>query len=418
MTMTKTTTAIATTLCCLALMLGGCPTNVEFDIEAEGDFRSENQINADNNGEIVFDSPTPDSEDGDSSPTGNNNVETDTRENPSDLTTPMNERDDPDEDQITNPNNTDPGNRDDQQVAPTAEFQQVVPLMFAGGEFTTTLVDDAVEMLAEAAWLAYEATGTITLTGTLSQSQGSYWNYSPLPSDRLVVAFADMPPIEFRITTFDGYFEGEPEDFAWGQHSLDFQVSQEGIGDLHVSSQAAPNGSKSSWQRQISGTVTYLGSSAQVNLSHRGTRDGYVEAPWSHSEYQETAQGTITSNGTTINVNDSYSSDVMYSGQNGPLLSYNLSIGSQSSMVIDGVIYRFDANGQPAGVRWEKVSRSYTPAMVDDADYWSVGGTLYADGTAIGTLQFSKQVIEGTQGPDLLLVLADGTQMTLHTLIE
>lgn len=152
-----------------------------------------------------------------------------------------------------------------------------------------------------------------------------------------------------------------------------------------------------------------------VDITTQGTESGYVEAPFSHLETNETIQGSISTSSSSISVNQRAWYSLM---QNGTIdqITQNRILENTSSATMGGSTYQF----QDGYVRWESNSLTQTGVInvVREPDYWQDAGTLWKDGQLFGEVHFNGPVVADTHGPELYLYLATGEEIFLHTLIQ
>lgn len=305
---------------------------------------------------------------------------------------------------------------------------QLFSVSYEGSIFGT----DAVDIMAEAAWGATELSGgTMSnprLYGTLTQSASNLddWSYAAAPADRLIVAYAQGPTIEFAFTRFEGWMQGDWEDFT-RSHTVDFTAKVAGQVDVRIQSECRPAtpddvayDTKQVWERRITGTVPYEGEISTLSILHTGKMQHGID-PYQHialHEYEEQCSGTVLFDTAQLTISEEYWASYTYNSQTINHV-FNYWIRNNSSAVLGGTTYQY----QNATVRWEKESfrtqsGGYQYNVVQQPSYWICGGSLLKNGQAFGTLQFSGPVVVNTHGPDLLLHLGTGEDYFLHTLIQ
>jgi hypothetical protein len=327
---------------------------------------------------------------------------------------------DPGQDPVDNPDD----------VAPVDELTQprvFAPLLFNAGKSVSVVSDELIELLAEAVFEAADQNGgLLTLSGTLTQTVNGAtetWTYAAAPADSLVVQLANGVTTEFVVTRLDGETGHGPSGLAWGRHELEFDAYRAGICSLHIHSSAEPTVAyTSSWERHLTGAAALRGYTGTVDLLYTGERFWQISGVYEDLSDQAHAQGTVEIGDLAIHVDDAF----YFQYYSKPDFSTaNFSIGTAASAEIDGQSYTFDWDGNRAGARWEGTGQlvviagvySWIDFSVYDDAYWLCGGSLYAGAQRLGDVVFSGPVTPYTAGPDLLLRLTDGTNVTLNDLL-
>lgn len=82
---------------------------------------------------------------------------------------------------------------------------EIIKELYDGAYGIVEQVDDLISLSVQSVWLASSITGTVTFTGSLTQSSSNpnYWTYSYSPSDKLVLHFTNGSVIYFKFNSFD-----------------------------------------------------------------------------------------------------------------------------------------------------------------------------------------------------------------------
>ncbi len=303
--------------------------------------------------------------------------------------------------------------------------------LFSVATEAVTLVEDAVQTVLSGAWQATAMNGgQVTLTGTLTQvSAGSdQFTYSPSPADRLVVVFFGQSPIEFQISSIDGYTDGDLDDFLDG-HDVTFTAFSSGVVDLQIYSRkvAGADDYTRDWTRAVSGTAVYRdGNTVRLDLTDHVTVRNESSSSVALSNYDETTTGTASIDGLSITVNEKYHSEQAHNSSTQQHVA-NYGFWSANSADVLGSTYFFTGGGGEgyAEVQWETFTQfsggsvdSTHLNVVSQPNDWIAAGGLVKDGRVIGVLDFSGPVDVGTWGPDLILRVEGEEPVMVHTLID
>lgn len=315
------------------------------------------------------------------------------------------------------PTHTPPSQATATFTPPPVEDEATLCKQLFGSSYETTLLGtQAVEIAAEAVWGARDLNGGVwTYQGTLTQTSpdSENWTYSPSPADRLVVAYANGPVLEFIFTRFEGWKQGTWEDFT-KSHGLDFTVKIQNQVDIRVQSESAPDAEqKIHWSRRIQGNLKTDTDSQTLDLTHTGSWDGYVEYPDTYDHTIENCSGQIQSSRGTYTISERYEYRYTYDARHYHHI-FNRYIWNSSSASFGENTWQY----QDAFVRWEMQSVDTYFNVVREPYFWQCRGSLLKNGQVLGTLQFTGEPIRDTHGPDLVLQLTGGGQYFLHTLIQ
>ncbi len=281
-----------------------------------------------------------------------------------------------------------------------------------------SMATQAVWTGAEAVWGASELNGgTPTFTGTLTEStvNPDQWTYSPTPNDRLVVQFAHEPAVEFAFAAFNGSTSGTYEDFCYSHTQLDFTASIQGAVNFHIQSQSGWDADTVKWTRSITGDCKFYNAWMNTNLVHSGKLRYELGSGFAFYYYWEQFVGNASSSVAAVTINEGSYVAIAHNSNTAVHLR-NDEKWNSSSAVLNSVTYQYEG----AHTRWARGSALTDPGafnVVEDANYWLAEGTMTRNGQPWGEIRFNGDVIEGTEGPDLVLHLVSGEDVVIHPII-
>ncbi len=301
---------------------------------------------------------------------------------------------------------------------------EILYTLFHSSWDITSIATDAINTAAEAVWGASELNGgNATFTGTLTQSAANLddWTYSNSPADKLIVKYYGGPTLEFTFTAFDGYTDGNWEDFVDRHSALQFNAKMNDDVNLNIQSQSAYSGYDILFQRKISGSINYNHLPMTVNMDHSGKKNYEVNSSYSFYNYKEECRGESSINSNKININESY---VVYlgGGSSASQFTYVTTkyIACNSSIQVGTTSYKFNNASVTwhAGTNYADSLRAGIYNSVIDSHQWNAQGEVIKNGQYFGTLQFSNEVVNYTHGPLLVLNTVDGNQYLIHSLLN
>ena len=185
--------------------------------------------------------------------------------------------------------------------------------------------------------------GRIVNTGTLSQGLGGQWQYSPQPSDRLVVNLGAEQTHEFVIQNAQGNTQAA-DAMTWlmSPHVLQYVHRLPGKAEGNVAIQF--DGSQ--FEVQVQGWQMQSGTRYDVNLRGKGKTVGSRDFGGQNWEARYTLTGTITGGGVEVEVNEQHTSAMGAFNSPRALPSRRGSSGQINAVInnvarIGGAEYRF-----------------------------------------------------------------------------
>ncbi len=298
-------------------------------------------------------------------------------------------------------------------------YSNILKEMYDGAYGVVEEADDLTTIAVESVWLASSITGVATFTGTLTQNPANpnYFTYSYSPSDKLVIHFANGSEIYFKFYSFDGYTEGDSEDFL-NSHAIDFNAEISGSLNIRIKSNAGPNGDLIEYNKTITGTSLYDGSQLTVNLTTSGNKNVTVSGGFAFGDYNAQSSGTISSDGIDYTVNESYTTYIGFNSgagmyvQERHIKSNNSASGNFGSFKFENLYCHYIggtafADSANMGV--------YNQAL--ETDKWAAEGQLMKNNQFFGNIQFDIAPISGTYGSKLIARCQDGNDYLLDKLL-
>ncbi len=294
--------------------------------------------------------------------------------------------------------------------APSAETAAVQGV-FSLGSVIPDFGNAAVQSVAELVFLASGLNGNrLTTTGTLTHRQDGSddFDYDPNPADHLVVEYpVDPSPtivLHFYITAFEGDLSSDASDFEHFHSNLAFRIQRDNEYDLTITSiSGTPPGVASpqtniAYQRQLSGTRIFQGTSFTADLSLQGTY--FFEVSGDFAEYQrvDAVTGNLASAGFTAHLSETMQGHILSNAGDGVTVSNNHR-NADDSLTINGVTY---------GLSQIAIQTELTNGRIGEPDFWNAAGTLTRNGTVIGALRFASPPVQGGSHPGLVFDLLAG----------
>ncbi|MCF6270729.1 MAG: T9SS type A sorting domain-containing protein [Melioribacteraceae bacterium] len=282
----------------------------------------------------------------------------------------------------------------------------------------TAVTNDVVSVSIDAVWLASEIMGTTTITGTLNQNANNYWTYSASPSDKLILIYSNGSSMEFVFTTIYGYDEGSAEDFK-NSHTMDFTTYIKDYLNLRIQSSATPSSDKTNYVKKISGTYIEFAETYTLDIEHTSDTYYYVSGSIAMSEFNDYIVGTANSSSKSYTLNDQFYVSLAHNSNSGTFArSKNRWCNSSSTM--GNTSYKFDGmrinwNG---GTQFADSANAGIYNIVIDSHQWLVEGSVLKNNQNYGSIEFSEDVINGTNGPYLIAVLSSGETVILNSLLN
>lgn len=307
------------------------------------------------------------------------------------------------------------------QAAVTTAEKNFILRMFGVGPAISELTDSALEITVRAFWAASMANGgQPTFYGTLKQvGSTSNFNYSPTPTDRMVVIFTNGKKFTIKKAgVFKGYVKEGWEEFL-NSHQVEFTFFAKDLVNLHIVSKAYPDADYHiHWARNTKGTVVYKGKVHTVNQNDSGERVSSVEQYYVESEKAGKFTGTVTGLNESMKIaeaghfhylkSDDPNTQPMRATTNViRSLSNSGKLGS-STFAFKGVYVKWATKY----TKWTGSGAWYVGVI--DPSYWVAQGSLMKNGTEYGKVQFSGPVVVGDMiGPKVIIKFKSGQTLEL-----
>ncbi len=284
---------------------------------------------------------------------------------------------------------------------------------YSGTRAGAALGADGVETTARAVFEAsIQNGGTLTVTGTLTQAgpDSDDFTWSATPQDRLVVLFHDGSRLELAVNAFEGDFT-DWESFRDFHSNLDVTATSPGAFDLRIQSRSGAPALVSGltgaagvteFHRTITGTLTFNGVVATLNLVNAGQ----VSADFSGGNVDytslETVQGTLSSANASSTVNEEY--EYRFLSVSNAVEQWKQS--NTSTLMIGGDTYTL----QNLFVRG-----TCSNNQVAEPEFWQAQGSLLRNGETIGVVEFEAFPSAGLPcpGPKPVVRLDSGDRIPL-----
>ena len=307
----------------------------------------------------------------------------------------------------------------------SAEARDFIPLVFSTGYLVSEAAQEAVYTVTEAIFTASDLTGTTTTTGTLAQQAGGGVQYSPTPTDRLVIQSLDGSTVEIVVQQLSLYPQVDSSYYSSAGHfgladlhqALNFQITS-AAASLTVTSSSLPRPGEilGPFNRRVQRTRSIAGrinlpdqSVLTMDLVETATRD-FTMNPGQSDATDEggTITGTAAWNDHAITVNETarfiQERDVTSLDGTPQYTVRNLFRTCASSGQLTGDAWSF------AGVSVQSESRN---GAVHRPDFWSASGSLRRNGSLVGALGFDGTPVAGGNLRRVILDLTETGQEDL-----
>jgi hypothetical protein len=236
--------------------------------------------------------------------------------------------------------------------------------------------------------------GRIVNTGTLAQGYGGAFQYSPQPTDRLVVHFGGQVH-EFVVHEAQGNPQAMTSD-AWllSPHLLRYRhrLGNEAEADITVSYDG------SAFEVSVQGWTTQWGERYELDIRTAGRQAGVRDYGGQDIQTVYDVAGTIRGQGLELTVQERHVSSLV-AATSPRLLPSQRGTASQSSSTLNNVLSLGGARYQLRDVQIE--SGSQARAGQGSAGMTGVSGTVLRDGEPYGRFvyQGGRAILETSDGP-------------------
>lgn len=357
---------------------------------------------------------------------------------------------------------TDPGNGGNNGVGGLTGAQTTLVAATYGGaddarETTNTLIENVAQAVEVASIAAN--TGQLVLTGTLTETgpgTGQFtWNAQP--TDKMIVVFNGGPTFTIVIQNFEGFLDGDADDFLDAHSNFRFTVSAPGLLNLQIQSQTGAPGAGArlagvdaaaalaratraerraaaralnmpliegrnaaggfhgtrlaplspagnvAWVRRATGTVVDNGVTFTIDLTSRGSRFSDVSPPFVELDTTELLSGTLgNTNGQIVLAEGHRAHSIFNSGDD--VFVQNFFRENESEATVGNDRFQFVDLF---------VKNEFTNFKISEPEFWVARGTLQKNGTVLGQVDWSGPRIEGTSGPHAVIRFTNGQVMNL-----
>ncbi len=299
----------------------------------------------------------------------------------------------------------------------------------AGGRYDADdLIEEVLDIAANAIWTASEQAGTPTFTGTLTQV-GSTLNftYKSGPADKMVIVFTNGNHFDIKTDAnkFSGYTKGSVDDFLYS-HNCDFIiVSNTGINLRLISNTWPTDGNDAvysmstiNWQRRLTGIYPDNDRLINMDIISRGTlQRSDPSSSRVFSKQNSTLTGTASSGGNTININEQFTGEFSHDSIAKQEVKH-FYITNTSSITMGKDTYQlnnFQVNWIMGGIINELDT---TPFTVIESEKWAASGQVLHNNQNYGSIGFDTQPVNNTKGPAVILNRTDNTRVELFRPIK
>ena len=297
------------------------------------------------------------------------------------------------------------------------ESELLVELFNYSNDLTTTS-SDLVSLSVDAVWFASEMAGTETTHGTITQNAQGEWNYSATPTDKLISLFANGTHLEFTFTKFDGYKQGDADDFKYS-HDIDFNALIPNYINLSIQSTATPNDGKTDFLHVIKGTIVMNGETNTVNVTHSYDKYTEISGSFAIGKYNDYILGTATTPTKTFLLSDQFYTEITHNSNEGKFArGRNRWTGSSVQFAENTYQFKDVRINWYGGTEFADSANAGFYNRVIDAYQWEVMGTVLKNNSKYGDITFSTSPISGTYGPTLNATLNNSNSIVLDYLLR
>lgn len=267
------------------------------------------------------------------------------------------------------------------------------PLSTAYGFAERTYQDaaGAAELAVQAAIIASQSQGRVTLTGTVKQTAEGI-EYDAAPQDRLQVIPLSAPAWSFEFISHQGMTQ-DAEAFFSHDHRLTLKARTSGGLDAQISSERAGTHRRA----QVQGTTTVAGTVYDIDLQYQGSETFDTDQSGTAYHASFAVQGGVRAPGFTWDACQEWDFELVSGRGAGSFVAQTATHVSCGGLQTDGHTYNFER------VRSRRAFRDGRPTELDT--YWQADGQVTRDGAPWAQASLQTKAIEGAEAGVVQVVL-------------
>jgi hypothetical protein len=223
--------------------------------------------------------------------------------------------------------------------------------------------------------------------------------------------------IEYVFTKFNGYKDGDADDFK-NSHDIDFTVYIQNFSNVRIQSTATPNSQTTNYMHIISGTMVFGGETHTLNINHAFDKYYDIGSYISIAKFNDYINGTATTPTKSFVLLDQYYTEITHNSDEGRF-ARGRNRWTNSSVTVGNTTYGFDGVriNWYGGTHFADSANAGVYNKVIDGYQWEVMGTVVKNNQTYGSVEFSTAPVSGTYGPYLVAKLNSGKEVILDKLL-